>query len=541
MSAFKKLIPAVALLGSTLAPSIGLTASPWVVLKDSWSAADEKEYSEFVQKLGESKCRTVNDCLKSSANSLASDDEKSTYRFVADCGRFPYLLRSYFAWKKKLPFGVVSDVSAAEGRGGDLRYSPKGNIVVDRKDFIPHSPGETMDGPKTVKQIVETVYTAMYRFHPATNVNGKLFPDFYPVQITRDAVRPGTVIYDPNGHAAVVYKVESDGRVLFFDAHPDYSVTRSSYGEKFARSSPGMGAGFKDFRPLYLVGASQSNGMFYGGRIATLPNEKMPAYSIEQFIGTNPDKDSWKKGKFVINGQELGYYDFVRTRLAIGELKYHPVEELKNGMETLCGDIKDRVAAVDGAINAGINRKSQPSNLPNNIYGTEGEWETYSTPSRDARLKTSFRELRTNVEHFIGLYRQGSPRIDYQGSNLVADLREAYDQAAKACVIEYKRSDNSTVRLDFDDVAQRLFKMSFDPYQCVELRWGATDTSELATCGDGATKRAWYAAEQNLRNQIERTYDAKMGFSLDELRAGKPGSGVAQPPDIDTRGYLNSL
>lgn len=77
--------------------------------------------------------------------------------------------------------------------------------------------------------------------------------------------------------------------------------------------------------------------------------------------------------------------------------------------------------------------------------------------------------------------------------------------------------------------------MSFDPYQCAERRWGAEDR-ELATCRDGRVKRAWYAAEQRLRNQIDRTYDARMDFSLDELEDG--AGGVDRPPDTDTRAFL---
>jgi hypothetical protein len=82
--------------------------------------------------------------------------------------------------------------------------------------------------------------------------------------------------------------------------------------------------------------------------------------------------------------------------------------------------------------------------------------------------------------------------------------------------------------------------MSFDPYQCSERRWGATNPGELATCRDGPGKQAWYAAEQNLRDQIDRTYDARMDFTLDELKRPGPGKGVAAPPNVDVRGYLVS-
>ena len=81
--------------------------------------------------------------------------------------------------------------------------------------------------------------------------------------------------------------------------------------------------------------------------------------------------------------------------------------------------------------------------------------------------------------------------------------------------------------------------MSFDPYQCVELRWGALGR-ELASCPDGATKRRWYAAERGLRNQIDRTYETRMDFSLRELEAGAPGSGPARAPDIDTLSWLQA-
>jgi len=88
---------------------------------------------------------------------------------------------------------------------------------------------------------------------------------------------------------------------------------------------------------------------------------------------------------------------------------------------------------------------------------------------------------------------------------------------------------------DYEDARKRLFAMSFDPYQCVEHRWG---DAEAATCIDAPIKRAWYDGEQTLRNQLERTYDAQMDFTLKELAAKKPG--VATPPDTDARAYLLS-
>ena len=85
---------------------------------------------------------------------------------------------------------------------------------------------------------------------------------------------------------------------------------------------------------------------------------------------------------------------------------------------------------------------------------------------------------------------------------------------------------------------RRLFALSFDPHHCAERRWGAHEAEELATCADGADKRAWYEAEQRLRNQPDRTYDVRMGFSLADLKRGVAGTGIDQPPVIDVLALL---
>jgi hypothetical protein len=508
----------------------------WVITKTQWSATDERNYSAFVQAIGDSGCNTIDSCIKSPANPYRATDPAGV-TFWSDCAKLPYLLRTYFAWKNGLPFSYVNEVATADGAGANLRYSPRGNRVLSRRDLVSQT-GKALAPIRTLNMVLDDVMSAMFRYDPRTDTS--LATDFYPVKITRDTVRPGAIIYDPNGHVAVVYKIESDGRVRFIDAHPDNSLTRGVYGKKFARSSPGMGAGFKNWRPLTLVGATRAaDGRYLGGRIVPATNAHLADYGVEQFFGTQPSPDgSWQKGRFEWNGQALDYYDFVRTRLASGSLRYRPVEELKNMLTALCDDLKDRVAAVQTTIDKGIAAKPHPEALPENIYGTSGEWESYSTPSRDARLKTSFKELRDRAAEFLELTRQGSPRIDYQGANLRADLLAAYEETSRACRFEYVKSDGAKVALDLEEAAGRLFAMSFDPYHCPELRWGATTAGELSSCRDSRDKLDWYRGEARLRNQIDRTYDVRMGFTLDQLLRRAPGSGVDQAPDTDVRALL---
>jgi len=508
-------------------------ATTYRVLRDTWSDADERGYAEFIQAIGEANCRTVDACLKSSANPFARSDPPVSWR--ADCADLPYFLRAYYAWKRGLPFSYISAVSP-KGSTRDIRYTARGNDIAGRRDILSGS----TTGPALLTNLRDTISSAMYRLHP--DMEGT---DLYPVRIDRKAIRPGSVLYDPNGHLAVVYKVELDGRILFIDAHPDNSLTRGTYGRKFVRSSPGMGAGFKNWRPLRLVGAAKTpDGTYVGGRIAFAANAELSDYSVEQYFGNvaRPADREWASGAFLLAGEPVDYYDYMRAMMGGGSLAYEPIQELRNMMRANCEDIRYRAEAVDLAIQRGIQLKAQPPRLPPNIYGTEGEWEEFSTPSRDARLKTSFKELRDQLARFVEWHAAGDKRIHYQGADLLTDLLLTYDQEAAACTITYLRTNGTPVQLGYEEVRRRMFQLSFDPYHCIERRWGATQPAELATCRDGAFKTEWYAAEQPLRNQIDRTYDARMDFALHDLKRGPgPGRGVAAPPDIDARGLIVSL
>ncbi|HEY7977225.1 MAG TPA: hypothetical protein VID67_03455 [Rhizomicrobium sp.] len=510
------------------------SAGTYLIRFDRWTPSDERGFGEFVTGLGEANCRTVNDCLHSPGNPFRASDPPGIF-FHSDCADLPYVLRAYYAWKRGLPFSYVSAVTP-RGHARDIRYSKNGNEVVERKDVLSNS----MSGYELLEELRDQISSATYRMHPDLD---DPVPDLYSPAISAKSIRPGTLIYDPNGHVATVYRVDPDGRINYVDAHPDNSMTRGFYDIRFVRSRPGMGAGFKNWRSAVLVDATRrADGVYVGGHVVLPRNAQIADFSDEQYFGNGPrppDDSEWGSGGFRLNGEYLDYYDFVRATLAGGRLQFDPVKEIHDLVDSNCADLQYRGEAVDLSIEAGLQNRPQPDRLPANIYGTDGDWETYSTPSRDARLKTAFKELRDEAQRFVTMYRKNDPKLTYHGSDLAADMIAAYDQEAAKCHVTYTRTDGSRVTLGYDDARRRLFLMSFDPYQCVERRWGATDATEISTCPDGAVKQAWYAAEQNLRNQIDRTYDAQMDFTLQELR--EPGRGVARPPDIDARGYLVSV
>ncbi len=382
-------------------------------------------------------------------------------------------------------------------------------------------------------------------FRTPADYRGQFLPDHYPVGINRESIRAGTVIFDHLGHIAVVYKVTDDGRVHFIDAHPDNSLTRGTYDSEMERAGPETGSGFRRWRPQRLVGATIGpDGTLSGGTVELTADKDLPDWSDEQYFGAGAGRAAdWRDARFAFNGQPIDYFGYVRMTLARPGFKFSPVDEVRARIDSMCQEIRYRVDAVDAAVRAGINRKPQPLRFPRNIYVTQGYWEAYATPSRDAQLKKMFKLLREEIERFIMLHDGRSTLVTYSGANLRADLRKVYETASGACAIAYTKSDGTSHKLTFADVKERLFKLSFDPHHCVELRWGASDPEELKSCPDGAVKKAWYDGQQRLRNQLVRTIGDRMDFTLADLaRQAREESDVGEnePPLVEVWTLLAS-
>jgi len=503
--------------GPALAGPISSSAI-WRITKDHWSQADEDGFGGFVTAIGDSGCSSSESCLRSPANPWAANEDRGFLDVDVDCAKLPYLLRAYYAWKNGLPFSYVDAISGS----GDLRFSKAANVPVSRTDIVDHGGG--IDGPRAMRAMLDTVYTATYRTD-AGQTRG-VPSDFYSPAIQPGSIRPGTVIYDTNGHVGIVYRVDAAGRISYMDAHPDFAITRSVYGAQFGQSPVRLGGGLKNWRPLQLQGAHAAEGALVGGRIAFARNDQIPDFSLLQYQGTEPNPSGDISGaRFSYNGAPLGFYEYVRVAVSGGKSDFNPVYELESTMRTLCNDLDDRRQSVDQAVQAGITARLHPSAIPANIYlSDDNDWESYATPARDARLRAAFVQFHSDLAGMIQMWVNRDPRIVYDGQFLKADLLAAYDQESRRCTTTYLSTDKHPVSLSFDDVSQRLFAMSFDPYNCVELRWG----NDGSGCPDQEGKRRWYALEQAARNEIGR----------DEQGAATM---IAGPADVDIRGLIAAM
>ena len=136
----RRSVIALALVCGFAAPAAA-GSSTWTVSKSEWTEEDEKGYSAFIQKIGESNCETPDDCINSDANPYRGSDGHGI-EFNTDCADLIYMLRAYYAWKNNLPFSYVSGVYSRGG--GDVRFSSKGNRVGGRRNITGGESGRSV-------------------------------------------------------------------------------------------------------------------------------------------------------------------------------------------------------------------------------------------------------------------------------------------------------------------------------------------------------------------------------------------------------------
>ncbi len=466
----------------------------WQESRFQWDADSDNAFSNWISNLGEGvfarKCSTVESCLRNSQTNSLWDNRDNALRVFADCADVPFVLRAYFSYKFGLPYSLATvhgeryspgnHTQCFAGGDGTICDSSRGGELNQRSYGSINS---------LLSSIVNRVMSGYLRTAAADASS-----DTFPVAISRANVRPGSVFYDPNGHALTVFRVEESGLVRMFDGHPDNSLSTKIFGEQFARGSSAQGGGFRNWRPLKLQ----------EGKIFRPSNR----YLAENGYGYSAS-NQYQNFSAYPGGS---YYRFVRQSLSL-QGPISPVQEFDERVVQFCKDLQERVGSVSLAVAAGLDRGSHPGSLPANIYGATGDWEIHSTPSRDTRLRVGLREL----------YRMAKAADD------VEQLSELWNRRKleSICLVKYKGSQGNQITITINDVSARIYDLSFDPYHCSELRWGAKpgvgEYNEQA-CNVGI-KLEMYKKERTLRNVLDRVPGANTPI----------GSGPSQPEEIDTR------
>jgi hypothetical protein len=279
-------------MGMSETPDGEAISTPLWEVSQAWDDQAETEFSMWVEQMGRArqtrKCLRFKSCLENpQANALHTPGEVWP-RLFADCADLPYLLRAYFSWKTERPFQFVSRI---HGR----RYSKNNRIKEYSDQGDPHH--KDMRG--FFRFIGYRTHSGFFRFGP--EVEGT---DTYPIDITREHVRPGTVFYEPRGHVLVVSHMDDDGTVYMFDGHPDNSLTFKTFTEKIHRGPGKRGGGFRNWRWHRMETDAEGNVSYLRET-----NDEITAR------GGGYDAQSQYQKPFKWGDAEIDYYTWVKRRL----------------------------------------------------------------------------------------------------------------------------------------------------------------------------------------------------------------------------------
>jgi hypothetical protein len=228
---------------------------------------------------------------------------------------------------------------------------------------------------------------------------------------------------------------------------------------------PALGSpGFKHFRPIVRE---------KDGSLRQLTNAE---------IAKNPQYGDLSLSQSQLSAEN--FYDRMDDVMSPEPLD--PVRAIEDAITDLDEQVKTRVTSVENG------RKYQDKQngdmaMPNgpSIFETTGAWEDYSTPARDFRLLIAIDVVRGFPDHFARRSERYVIPSGKSATDVKSELQSVLASELAMRKFSYTRSDGSQWTLSLKDVVDRAadFEMAYNPNDCVELRWGASENSEEAsTC-----------------------------------------------------------
>ncbi len=482
-------------------------------IRDHWNRATENLYSAWIEKLFDAPLEeqlswpALHEVLRDKNRNLLfghlglnEDEKKMVIR--PDCADLPYFLRAYFAFKLGLPFGYSK--CSRGGGGAAPRCSQWYNTRAEEASEAP--PGAAAEAPSAGILSIFGSFTkkaskdaalkrppgllAGFGYYIGTIVanavhsgNGRTAADddntdYYPVSLSAETLRPGTIYADPYGHVLVISKVikqtkDAAGVILAVDGQPDGTVARKRFWRGnflFAQDKALGGPGFKRFRPI-VAGK--------GGDLQRSSNAE---------IGRDGEY-----GDFALDQSKLGVEDFYdKMDDVMSPDPLDPERALEDAITALEEQVKTRVTSVENGRKYQVGGGAEAS-MPDGatIFETQGAWEDFATPSRDLRLLIAIDVVTGFPERVARRPERYAAAKDKAISDVRSGLEAVLGKELAERKISYTRTDGSAWTLALKDVVDRArgLEMAYNVNDCVEVRWGAAEGSdEAATCKRRAPK-----------------------------------------------------
>jgi hypothetical protein len=486
-------------------PRLSKTEGSLWPLRNTWNRSTENLYSAWIEKLFDDPLeaapswKALHEVLRDRSrnflfNHLGLGEDQMGLIIRPDCADLPYFLRAYFAFKMGLPFGYAKCSRGGGGNGPtchawwNIQKEEPAPVPVEQniasRTLMGMLPPPTPYPITTAPPKRPPGLAASFGHYVGTTVADGVHSgsartalsdentDYYPVPLSQDTLRPGTIYADPYGHVLVIARrvAQSEGEagvILAVDGQPDGTVARKRFwrGNFLFAQDPALGGpGFKRFRPI----VRDKNGVLR--RLSNAEIAKDPQY-----------------GDFSLDQAKLGIEDFYdRMDDVMSPSPLDPLRAMKEAITSLEEQVKTRVTSVENG------RKYQSSGrgdaeMPDGatIFETTGAWEDFATPSRDLRLLIAMDVVRGFPERVARRPERYAMPSGKSVADVKAELESVLASELAARKFSYPRSDGSAWTLALKDVLDRApdLEMAYNLNDCVELRWGAPEKSEEAsTC-----------------------------------------------------------
>jgi len=378
-----------------------------------------------------------------------------------DCADNPFFLRAYFAWKLGLPFGFHLCSR------GYLHRNPEAGDWVTNESVSRHTdPAASFNA--FMRRVADGVHSGTAR----TGLTDE-HSDYYPVQLERKDLRPGTVYADPYGHTLIItgwidQTAGKPGNLLSVDAQPDGTVGIKRFwkGNFLFNTSEVVGEpGFKAFRPL----------SFSPGKMIPVRNEELTSAS-----GYVP---------FSLQQKKMDAKVFYNTMdRIINPQPLDPESALLDQIQALYEQLQVRIISVSNGENY---MKAHPGAIipmpsnANGIFLAGGQWEDFSTPNRDLRLLIAMDAVEGFPDRVADFPRDFKVNGADSPDRIRERLKSLLNEKLKSLKITYTRSDGSPQELTLAEILARkdAFEMAYNPNDGIEIRWGAPESSpERSVC-----------------------------------------------------------
>ena len=477
---------------------------------DRWDRATENLYSAWIEKLFDAPLdedlswKALSEVLQDQSRNVLFDhlglrEDQKGATIQPDCADLPYFLRAYFAFKMGLPFGYAK---CTRGDGGVAPRCPQWwntvneepaetTVVETRGRRIVRSNGlfgaVSVQAPVVRRVVVSKRPKGLvpgFNYYLATTIadavhsgNGRTAAgdddtDYYPVPLTQDTLRPGTIYADPYGHVLTLVKRvaqtdEGAGVFLAVDGQPDGTVARKRFwrGNFLFAQDPALGSpGFKRFRPI----VREKN-----GTLRRLTNAE---------IAKDPDYGDFSLEQSTLSVE--AFYDRMDDVMSPAPLD--PVQAMKEAVTSLDEQVRTRVNSVENGrefLAGGPPTVDMPDGA--SIFETSGPWEDFATPSRDLRLLIAIDVVRHFPERVARRPERYKMPAGKTPAEIKAELEDTLNAELAAHKFTYTRSDGSKWTLKLGALLVRIadLEMAYNINDCVEVRWAALEGGEEAsTC-----------------------------------------------------------